>query len=387
MTFFRKPAVLACCTVVFGNALAQDSGETPVPLDQIIVSGARTPVQIGQTGGATSIITRADIERRQSRYLSDLLRTVPGFSVSHTGVTGSQTQVRVRGGEANHVLVLIDGVRANDPATGDEFRWEHLSVHDVERIEIVRGAQSSLWGSDAVGAVVHVITQTAGRAQPRVRGYTEAGSNDTLNAGLSGSLGNDDWSLRANIERLDNAGENVSRQGNERDGSDLTTISLATTWRPSDSWSVTAGVRSTDASTDFDPVDFFSTGLPVDGDRITDSENVFAYVTASGSGNDGALSHRITARYFDSDHVNVVDGQRDAATASERYRVGYQADFLFDSNVLSLAVEHERTDFSQRGAVVFGDPNQDQSIDSLNWIAEYQYLSGARWRLARERAL
>ena len=59
------------------------------------------------------------------------------------------------------MLVLIDGVRANDPATGDEFRWEHLTVHNVERVEIVRGAQSSLWGSDAVGAVVHVITRRA----------------------------------------------------------------------------------------------------------------------------------------------------------------------------------------------------------------------------------
>ena len=378
MTLLRTPVALACGALVLSNALAQDNDEPTPPFDQIIVSGARTPIQIGQTGAATSVISRADIERRQSRYLSELLRTVPGFSVSHTGVTGSQTQVRVRGSEANHVLVLIDGVRANDPATGDEFRWEHLSVHDVERIEIVRGAQSALWGSDAVGAVVHIITQSAGAVRPRLSGYVEAGSNNTRNAGFGGSLGDDDWSVRANVERLDTDGENVSRQGSERDGSDLTTASLSATWRPSDSWSIAAGVRSTDASTEFDPVDFFTTGLPVDGDRRTDSENVVAHITATSEPSDRGLSHRMSARYYDSNHDNFVDGQRDGSTGAERYRVGYQANLLLDANVLSLAVEHERTDFSQRGAVVFGDPNQDQRIDSLNWVAEYQYLSGER---------
>ena len=101
------------------------------------------------------------------------------FRVSHSGVAGSQTQVRVRGSEANHVLVLIDGVRANDPATGDEFRWEFLTTANIERIEIVRGPQSALWGSDAVAGVVHIITRSGG-SQPRVGGYFEAGSLNSL---------------------------------------------------------------------------------------------------------------------------------------------------------------------------------------------------------------
>src|SRR5210317_688350 len=144
-------------------------------LDQIIVTGSRAPISAGDIGSAVTIITRQDIDRRQVRYVSDLLRTVPGFSVSHSGVAGSQTQVRVRGSEANHVLVLIDGVRANDPATGDEFRWEFLTTANIERIEIVRGPQSALWGSDAVAGVVHIITRAGGSQSP-VGGYIEAGS-------------------------------------------------------------------------------------------------------------------------------------------------------------------------------------------------------------------
>ena len=129
-------------------------------IDNIIVTGSRSPIQEVNLGSSTTVITRDQIENRQARYVTDVLRSIPGFAISHSGTTGSQTQVRVRGSEANHVLVLIDGVRANDPASGDEFRWELLSTSNIERIEIVRGPQSSLWGSDAVAAVVHVITNS-----------------------------------------------------------------------------------------------------------------------------------------------------------------------------------------------------------------------------------
>ncbi len=158
---FTRTKILAASFAILlaGPAIAQDQANPSGDIDQIIVTGARTPLTINQVGSAVTVITRDDIEQREVRYVADLLRAVPGFSVSHTGVAGSQTQVRVRGSEANHVLVLVDGVRANDPATGDEFRWEYLTTGDIERVEIVRGPQRSLWGSDAVAAVIHFITR------------------------------------------------------------------------------------------------------------------------------------------------------------------------------------------------------------------------------------
>ncbi len=111
--------------------------ETIDDFDQIVVTGSRSPLAASQLGSAVTVITRDDIEKRQARYVTDMLRAVPGFAISHSGTMGSQTQVRVRGSEANHVLVLIDGVRANDPATGDEFRWEYLTTGNIERIEVV----------------------------------------------------------------------------------------------------------------------------------------------------------------------------------------------------------------------------------------------------------
>ena len=237
-------ALIFCCASSAGFTQTQ----TTSPIDQIVVTGARTPIELNRLGSAGTVITRDAIERRQARYLTDLLRTVPGFAVSHTGVTGSQTQVRVRGSEANHVLVLIDGVRANDPGTGDEFRWEHLTLSGVERVEIIRGAQSSLWGSDAVGAVVNVITAPDDDSRSAGSVYAEAGSNSTLNAGFDGSLSGAGWTLGAAIESLDTDGQNVSRTGAERDGAELTTVSLSARLTPNDRWTFAGGIRATDAN-------------------------------------------------------------------------------------------------------------------------------------------
>ena len=342
-------------------------------IDTVFVTGARTPVARVTLGSATSVITREQIEHRQARYVSDLLRGVPGFAVSHTGTFGSQTQVRVRGTEANHVLVLIDGIRANDPATGDEFRWEQLSTANIERIEIARGAQSSLWGSDAVGAVVHIITRN-GSQSPGFGGFAETGSFGTLNAGVNGGFAGDDWSIGLGFEQLDTDGTNVSRSGAEDDESDMSTLSVNSRWQASERTTIVAGVRAVDAFSQFDPVDFAVTGLPVDGDVATESTQLYGNLGLSVRGD--RITHHINVRYFDSDNENLTDGTVGSSSAADRTTFGYQADVSLGDDVLVLAAEYEDTGFKQRGEVVFGDPNQNQSMDVTSFIAEYRTLLG-----------
>jgi vitamin B12 transporter len=342
--------------------------------DQILVTGARTPLTINQIGSAVTVITRDEIEQRQARHVSDLLRAVPGFSLSHTGVVGSQTQVRVRGAEANHILVMIDGVRANDPATGDEFRWEYLATGNIERIEIVRGPQSSLWGSDAISAVVHIITRKAS-AEPGFDGYVEGGSDSTSNAGINGAIGVGRLSLSGGVERLATGGGNISRTGTEEDESDLTTTTLAAQITATDRLSFDVGIRAADAYTQFDPVDYYVTGLPVDGDVATDSRNFLAHAGAKLLTANDRIAHHFDARFFESDNQSLIDNVKDASTASERLTLAYQADIKFDKNVLSLGAEHGRSQYEQAGAIVFGDPNQSQKMDVSSLVTEYQGLS------------
>ncbi len=347
------------------------------PLDQIIVTGARAPISVGDIGSAVTVITREDIERRQVRYVSELLRTVPGFAVSHTGVVGSQTQVRVRGSEANHVLVLVDGVRANDPATGDEFRWEYLATANIERIEVVRGAQSALWGSDAIGGVVHIITRSGAEASG-FGGYLEGGSDNTMNGAVNGALNGERWSLGFGFEQLTTDGSNISRTGDEKDDSDVATASLNARFQPSQTIGLQFSARSVDAYTQFDSVDFFTTGLPVDSNVATDTTQNYVQLGARFGATEARLQQHLTARYFDSDNRNLLDDIEDSSAASDRMTLGYQANIRFGRNLLSLAAEHERTQFEQRGAVNFGDPNQDQEMDTTSGIVDFQGRAGDR---------
>ncbi len=365
---FHSVLLAASAAVFFAAPTFADSNV--VPDDQIIVTGSRTPVAAGDIGSAVTILTRDDIERRQVRYVSDLLRTVPGFAVSHAGVVGSQTQVRVRGSEANHVLVLIDGVRANDPASGDEFRWEYLGTSNIERIEIVRGPQSALWGSDAIGGVVHIITRS--NNAPGIGGYLESGSQNTFNGALNGSLGGDKWSAGLGIEQLTTDGSNISRTGSEDDDAEMTTASLNVRFTPADSVSLRFDARSVDAYSQYDAVDFFTTGLPADSDVATDTTQHTANLGATLGSDDSRVRHHLSARYFDSDNRNLVDGSEDSSTGSRRVTFGYQADIAVGENMLALALEHEDTQFEQRGAVNFGDPNQDQEMDVTSVIADFQ---------------
>ena len=376
----NRASVLVLALAQFGNAqaLADESGL----VEQIIVTGARTPLDIHRLGSASTVISREDLNRQQARYLSDVLRTVPGFSVSQTGVRGTQTQVRVRGSEANHVLVLIDGVRANDPATGDEFRWEHLAASNIERIEIVRGAQSALWGSDAIGAVVHIITRS-GADHQGLDIYAEHGTNNTLNVGVNGVALVGGWSVAAGVESLDTDGDNISRSGSESDGAELVTGSFFARYSWSEAASFNAGLRMIDASSDTDSVDFFVTGLPVDADLETRSNNLIADVGASWLAHDERVNYRLSARYFDSEHRNRVDGAEGSSTSSERVTLAFQSDLRLGDHGLSLAIEYEDTDFQQRGAIGFGDPNQNQNMQVFSAIAEFQYLKGEKlsWQL------
>ncbi len=365
------PLTLLLC---FGTAAESSAASTDIAdADTIVVTASRTPLARSEIGSSTTIITREQIERLQARFVTDLLRAVPGFSVSQAGPRGAQTQVRVRGAEANHVLVLIDGIRANDAAGGDEFRWEYLTTGNVDHIEIVRGPQTALWGSDALSAVVNVITVPAAHTRPVVNGYVEGGSHATRNLGVNASTGGDRWQLGFGVEQLLSDGINVSRFGAERDGSDVQTASLNGRVDVSNQLTLDFGVRKVDAYTEIDPIDFFVSGLPADGDLANDGERLYARVAASLNSPEWDVQQRLSVNFLETENRNLAAGVADAQANSERLNVGYQIDLHIADNVLSFAAESEQTEFVQRGDIIFGDPNQIQEMTVNSIIGDYQF--------------
>jgi vitamin B12 transporter len=157
-------------------ALAQGQGGAPIVLPDIVVTPMRGPSEASRSGTAISVITREEIEKFGGRDIGDLLRLVPGVTVGRNGGPGQSQFVRIRGAESRHTLVLIDGIRINDPiSTGRELDFANLVLANVERIEVLRGPQSALYGSDAIGGVINIITRRGGNMKPQSSLTVEAG--------------------------------------------------------------------------------------------------------------------------------------------------------------------------------------------------------------------
>jgi len=183
-------------------------------------------IAIGQIVGNESIenipapvtvISTQDLENRNQIFLSDILRSVPGLSVNRSGPGGGLTQLRLRGSEANHVLVLVDGVEVANPSTG-EFDLSGLRSTDILKVEVLRGEQSALYGSDAIGGVINIITR-ANEIEPSWSASAEAGSFGTFNGQVSAVLPVGGSALSISLGGTSVEGYDISGLGGEKDGS------------------------------------------------------------------------------------------------------------------------------------------------------------------------
>ena len=177
---------------VFGRA--QDAAPSALShaeaeSEGIVVSATLIETPVSEIGSSVTVITDKEIERDQKRTLPDVLRTVPGLNVVQTGGPGGKTSVFLRGSNSNHTKVLIDGIDVNDPSQDGVFDFGQVMTSDIAQIEVLRGPQSSLYGSDAIGGVVNIVTKT-GEGPPRFTGRLEGGSFETFNqsASVAGSV-------------------------------------------------------------------------------------------------------------------------------------------------------------------------------------------------------
>ncbi len=347
-------------------------------LENIISKASRTPITRARVGSAVSVISRSTIEQRQSLLISDLLQDLPSINVSRAGGPGQQTQLRIRGSEANHLLVVIDGVKVNDPAVGDEFSFEQLSAWDIENIEVVRGPQSALWGSDAVAGVVNVTTR---RASQGLQGSLQAEGGSFSSSNFATQLGNasERFSINLNASRYDTEGINVSAlvdendgfTGTREDGYSNTTASLNTEFRASENLRFALVGRYTDSSSDFDTIG--SEGLPVDANNRSDVQLGLLRGSLNLSLLEQRWQHILSAGYSDSERVNLADSIISDTSNGSKAALTYQTSFDFDPRPGKfrgiLAVDYEKEEFEQRFLSVDG-ADQGQSRDTIGYVAE-----------------
>ena len=189
------------------------SSNMKAEIDETIVAASLFPVSIDDSANSINVISAEDIENTPHLNLADLLRDLPGISVSQSGVLGSQIQVRVRGSEANHLLVLVDGVEVNNASQNDEFNWGNIIPTDIEKIEVIRGPQSSMFGSDAMAGVVNIITKRATTSRS-TNVFSELGSFNSHKYGFSNGASNSNLDFRFGATKFKTDGANISRFGN-----------------------------------------------------------------------------------------------------------------------------------------------------------------------------
>src|SRR5438874_9713885 len=162
----------------------------------IVVSATRIETSVNEIGSSVTLISAEEIERNQRRTLPDVLQTVPGLNIVQTGGPGGKASVFVRGSNSNDTKVLIDGIDANDPSQDGVFDFGQVLTSDLARVEVLRGPQSSLYGSDALAGVINLVTKK-GEGPPRFEGMLEGGSFDTFNqsARASGSISRFNYSF------------------------------------------------------------------------------------------------------------------------------------------------------------------------------------------------
>lgn len=367
----------ALALALAGSAKAQEGidGNEAAQLEEILVTDGLTPVEQEKSGRAYTVISGKELEQNQVRYVADALRLVPGFAVSRSGSFGGFTQVRVRGAEANHLLVMVDGVEVSETA-GGEFDFGSLVVDDIDRIEVLRGPQSAFWGSNALAGVVNIITRRGERNGFSGSARMEAGSDGTWLGGLSLSGGgsNFDAALSGVFRRT--GGFNISDFGTEKDGDRNATLNGRFTADLSPAFTVNGTLRYVNRRSDVDPQDY-SWGSPtygrvIDGNDDTATREFFGSLGATHVSLDGALTQK--ARFAGSDiHRQDFSSGLTSWNDGNRYNGGYQASYEFDTPAM-LDAKHQLTGGYEWQQETFAPSHLDETFSrsTNSFVGEYR---------------
>lgn len=351
--------------------------------DQIVVTATRSgeaePIDL--SGDSVTVIDATAIEHREVRSVAELLRDVPGVAV---GATPGQTQLRLRGSEANHVLVLIDGIEVSDPFSG-EFDFAGLTVEKGARVEVLRGQQSALYGSDAIGGVVHYIT-ASGRKAPGISARAEAGSFDTFGAAVraGGVMGAFDYALSGTLTTSDGA---PGARGGSRDlGSDSRGLSFKSNLAIADHARVSAVLRYARNSGDFNDVDGDPAsprfGLIVDtpGLRFV-NEARYALLRGEIDLAGGRWKQALSAQIADSERDTYRDDARSSGSQGTRYKGSYESTLRFGTDDVAhrvtLAIDAERESARNTDPSGFAFTGR-RDFDNFGLVGEYGLTIGDR---------
>lgn len=357
---------------VFIATMTSAALPSEAPADVVVVTASREPVLQDEVPASTSLLDSAAIEGLGGPMTVDLLRLVPGVAVSVAGPAGSQSQVRIRGAEATHSLLFVDGMRFNDPAAGNEARFELLGNDGLSRIEVLRGPQSALWGAEAIGGVIAVET-TDPLGPSGAHALVEYGSLDSFRGSVRFAVRTDTFGLSGSGSWIRSDGIDSFGAGGDRDGFRNRTLNLKAAWQPSTTSEVGAVVHWIDGKSQYDgtdPVTFLR------ADTLDSTRNRMVAMRGWGKASLADWSVSLDASYLDSRNRNALAGVPLNKSAGSRATVSGQLSRRIPVRTgqhrLTVAVEHIAEDFHARDHAFGGATDQDRDRGSTAVVAEWR---------------
>jgi vitamin B12 transporter len=346
---------LAAALVPWSLSVAATNPSTDDQLQSVVVTATRIPTPESQVASSITVVTADEIAAQQIRTVPDLLKEVPGLNVVQTGGPGGQTSVFMRGTNANHTKVLIDGIDVSDPSSPNAaFDFGQLLTQDIQRLEVLRGPQSGLYGSDAIGGVINVITKS-GSGPAQFNAGLEAGSFDTFNqvAGVSGSL--DRFHYAVTVDHLHSGATPVTPldylpPGQQRidDDDDNLTGSTKLGFDVTEHFDVGLVARYTDSHLKFTGDNFAN--FPSTPDTSQSESNTRQYYTRATAhlvSLDGALDQTIGAAYNNIETTEFSPDGPPTDSSGARVKFDWQGIIaLAGDEKLLLGLEHQRDDIT-----------------------------------------
>lgn len=327
-------------------------------IETMVVEATRLGQRKAEAGSSISVLTAEDLEMLGKVYVLDAIAQVPGVTINQNGAFGGNAGVRIRGAASEQTLVLIDGIPVNDPSSpGGGFNFARMDSATVERIEVLKGPQSTLWGTDAIGGVVAITTK---KAADRLAGdlFAEYGSFDTLRAGGSVSNRSDagDFRLAAISSTSDGISKADAAEGNsETDAFESLTLAANGGLNLPRGARLTADFLWTDAETEFDSFTFSAVGRVSDGDEVSETEEVASNLSLTFPLLRGRLDNQLLVGYSDIQRENFTDGLSSFDATGDRLLLRYQGTLTANErHRVAFGVEREETNANEDGTSIDG---------------------------------
>jgi vitamin B12 transporter len=334
----------------------------------IVVTASRAEQSADETPASVTLIDAARIERLGAPLVADYLRLIPSVSVAISGPAGSLTQVRIRGAEAAQTLLFVEGIRANDPAAGNEPRFELLNADLASRIEVVRGPQSALWGSEAIGGVVAVSGEAPGSGGTQA--FAEGGSHDSWRGAARTTAGDAERGFSVGVAGQRSDGIDSFLGGGEKDGYRNLGLRGAGRYRLTPALLFGASgfaFRGKSEFDGFDPVTF------AHADTLDETHNKLAAGRLFAEVGLREKSYAlVSATLLGSTNRNEVGDQPVNRTEATRRTLGLESGHRFGKHQLIAALESEREEFEARDTAFGGFTNQGRSRKHQSITAEWR---------------